>query len=375
MALLTAIAITKTRSRRWVFLVLTGLIFISMSGEFPVEIAGSLTRAPEPAPEPASAQMHFDYDSVGNLRGVLLPNGTKIEYVLDGANRRIGKKVNGTLVQRFLYDGRLQIAAELDGEGQLVSRFVFGVRRHVPDLLVRDGRQFRLIADHLGSVRLVVDCQSGEVAQRLDYDEFGVVMQDTNPGFQPFGFAGGLYDRHTRLTRFGARDYEAETGRWTSRDPILFAAGQANLYAYVLNDPVNAFDPHGLQAGESDATPLSPAAQQAIDVINERNKTRTPAVVKALRRLNPFPPGPPVHRPEWGSREWAGEPSSRPIYCPRPPDRPPLAPGDFYVGDERDELEAHWGQPAPEFNETNFPTADIKVEAEEKADTATAIRG
>jgi hypothetical protein len=25
-------------------------------------------------------------------------------------------------------------------------------------------------------------------------DEFGNVLADSNPGFQPFGFAGGLYD-------------------------------------------------------------------------------------------------------------------------------------------------------------------------------------
>jgi len=30
--------------------------------------------------------------------------------------------------------------------------------------------------------------------------------------FQPFGFAGGLYDQHAKLTRFGERDYDAETG-------------------------------------------------------------------------------------------------------------------------------------------------------------------
>jgi len=42
----------------------------------------------------------------------------------------------------------------------------------------------------------------------------GNVINDTNPGFQPFGFAGGLYDPDTRLTRFGVRDYDAETGRW-----------------------------------------------------------------------------------------------------------------------------------------------------------------
>ncbi len=34
-----------------------------------------------------------------------------------------------------------------------------------------------------------------------------------NPSFQPFGFAGGLYDLDTKLTRFGARDYDAETSR------------------------------------------------------------------------------------------------------------------------------------------------------------------
>lgn len=48
--------------------------------------------------------------------------------------------------------------------------------------------------------------------------------------------------------RFGARDYDPYTGRWTARDPILFAGGQANLYAYVRNDPVNLFDMSGLGA-------------------------------------------------------------------------------------------------------------------------------
>jgi len=40
--------------------------------------------------------------------------------------------------------------------------------------------------------RLVVNTSDGTVAQRTDYDEFGVVLVDTSPGFQPFGFAGGL---------------------------------------------------------------------------------------------------------------------------------------------------------------------------------------
>ena len=72
-------------------------------------------------------------------------------------------------------------------------------------------------------------------------------MTDTDPDFRvPFGFAGGLYDPDTKLTHFGFREYDAYTGKWTAKDPILFAGGDSNLYGYVLNDPVNLVDPWGL---------------------------------------------------------------------------------------------------------------------------------
>ena len=93
----------------------------------------------------------------------------------------------------------------------------------------------------------VVDVATGAIAQRMDYDEFGVVMMDTSPGFQPFGFGGGLFDKDTGLVRFGARDYDAQTGRWTAKDPILFGGRDTNLYGYVLNDPINFRDTTGLQ--------------------------------------------------------------------------------------------------------------------------------
>lgn len=104
----------------------------------------------------------------------------------------------------------------------------------------------RLVKDHLGSVRRVVDVSSGAVLQALEYDAWGRVLSDTNPGAQPFGFAGGLYDADTGLVRFGAREYSAEVGRWWSKDPIRFRGDGPNLYAYVENDPVNEVDPEGL---------------------------------------------------------------------------------------------------------------------------------
>ena len=187
----------------------------------------------------------YTYDVFGNLTRVDLPNGNRMEYVIDGFNRRVATHVNGVQVRQYVYQSPLQIAAELDATGQLVSRFVYGSRPQVPDYMEKNGTTYRLITDHLGSVRLVVDAQTGAIAQRLDYDEFGRVLQDTNPGFQPCGFAGGLYDPATQLVRFGARDYDPETGRWTAKDPILFAGGDTNLYGYVVNDPVNKIDPSG----------------------------------------------------------------------------------------------------------------------------------
>lgn len=65
---------------------------------------------------------------------------------------------------------------------------------------------------------------------------------------QPSGFAGGLYDPDTGLVHFGHREYDAETGRWTTIDPIQLAGGDTNYYADVSNDPVNWIDPAGLRA-------------------------------------------------------------------------------------------------------------------------------
>jgi RHS repeat-associated protein len=154
--------------------------------------------------------------------------------------------------------------AELDGSGNVISRFIYGTRSNVPDYMLKGANSYRIISDHLGSPRLVVDTATGAIIQQITYDAFGNVTSDTNPGFQPFGFAGGIYDQNTKLTLFGVRDYYAETGRWTAKDPILFAGGSKNLYGYALGDSVNLLDPNGKQGapgvGPSGEAGTNPAA-------------------------------------------------------------------------------------------------------------------
>ena len=188
----------------------------------------------------------YDYDELGNLLDVTMPGGTQITYLLDGRSRRIGKVVNGVLAKGFLYQDALRPAAELDGNGNVVARFIYATEENTPVYLIKGGSTYRVIKDYLGSPRLLVDVATGQVAQELDYDEFGNIIRDTSPGFQPFGFAGGIYDPDTTLVHFGARDYDPQAGRWTAKDPILFNGGQTNLYVYTGNDPVNFIDPWGL---------------------------------------------------------------------------------------------------------------------------------
>jgi RHS repeat-associated protein len=163
---------------------------------------------------------------------------------VDAAGRRIGRKVNGSLTQSWLYQDGLKPIAELDSGGNVVSRFVYAGKANVPEYMVKGGVEYRLLTDHLGSVRLVVNVNDGTIGERLDYDEFGQVLHDSNPGFQPFGFDGGLYDSATALVRFGSRDFDAKSGRWLGKDPVREAGG-VNLYLYVNNDPLNQVDQNG----------------------------------------------------------------------------------------------------------------------------------
>jgi len=207
---------------------------------------GVLQSVSDSSTSPASVTS-YTYDALGNLKSVTLPSGDVISYTISGLNQRFQKSKNSVVKAEFVYmpDNR-RIAAVLDSSGNLKSQFVYGVKSNVPDYMINGGNTYKIVSDHLGSVRMVVDTSTGTIAEQIDYDDFGNVISDTSPGFQPFGFAGCLYDHDTHLCRFGARDYDASIGRWTSKDPTLFFnGGGVNLYGYTFADPINFVDLSG----------------------------------------------------------------------------------------------------------------------------------
>jgi RHS repeat-associated protein len=147
-------------------------------------------------------------------------------------------------VEKYLWQGMTRLLAIYNGANTLVMRFEYADER-MPVAMTAGGLRYNLIYDHVGSLRSVAD-NSGNVVKSIQYDSFGNILEETNPAFYvPIGFAGGLHDRDTGLVRFGYRDYDPDVGRWTAKDPIGFAGGDTDLYGYVLNDPVNSFDPEG----------------------------------------------------------------------------------------------------------------------------------
>jgi RHS repeat-associated protein len=111
--------------------------------------------------------------------------------------------------------------------------------------LQRSGQLYFVAVDPVGSPRVVTDA-TGAIIRTAEYDAFGRPGAVTGSFELAVGFAGGLADPVTGLVRFGLRDYDPVTGRWTARDPIFLSGKQFNLYQYVAGNPVSLRDPSGL---------------------------------------------------------------------------------------------------------------------------------
>ena len=143
------------------------------------------------------------------------------------------------------------IYVELDGNNQLIARYLHGDGFDQTfarvDLRAANASERVLwyLTDHLNSVRLVLD-ESGAVLDQIAYDAFGNIVAQLNPLLvNPILFASREFDAETGLYYNRARYLDPTTGRWTTQDPLGFAAGDANLYRYVFNAPTVFTDPSG----------------------------------------------------------------------------------------------------------------------------------
>ena len=192
-------------------------------------------------------RFEYRYSPDGQLLFVQRPDGVLVEYAHDAYGRRSEKRVAGTVVERYRWNGLTQLVAFEDHNGP--AEFEYH-RQRMPYAMLRDGKRYWLYYDQIGSLKAVEEVvdDADRIVKALHYDAFGTLLADSNPGFTvPLGYGGGLPDRHTGLVRFGLRDYDPDVGRWTAKDPIGYAGGDNDLYGYCLDDPINGVDPEGLE--------------------------------------------------------------------------------------------------------------------------------
>ncbi len=171
-----------------------------------------------------------------------------IAYTYDVNDRRIAKTVTtgtGTQVEHMVYDGD-NIALTFDGGGNQTHRYLY---RPEADRVLADenasGQVLWALTDNQGTVRDLID-STGAVANHIKYDSFGNITSQTNPAVNfRYGYTGQEFDKETGQYYYRARYYDAGIGRFLSEDPIGFDSGDANLYRYVGNRPLDHVDPFG----------------------------------------------------------------------------------------------------------------------------------
>ena len=218
----------------------------------------------------------YAYDADGNrVSRTNKATGTVDAYAYDQRDRLVGittRDAGGVLLasETYRYDDfgwKILRVVDADGDGPAPARteqFVYD-RNNVAMILSstanqlfldgagidnvlaeQDGSQLRwLLPDHQGTVHDVV-AVDGTILDHIRYGSFGNVTGDTDASAAPrYGYTGRELDRVSGMMDYRARWYDPRLGRFLTRDPLGFAAGDPNLYRYVHNDPFDAVDPTG----------------------------------------------------------------------------------------------------------------------------------
>ena len=211
----------------------------------------------------------FEWDPMNRLTAVT--SGThRSEFTYNGLSQRVKvvEKDNGNVTstkQCVWVPADPQPFEERDGSNNVTKRYY-------PHGMQVGSSNYYYANDHLGSIRELTD-SSGVVQARYDYDPYGRRTKVSGTLDADFGFTGHYYHQPSGLSLTLYRGYDADFGRWLSRDPIgdpFFLGFETlpasapdpiviettaesrqglNLYCYVKNDPISNADVNGLQCG------------------------------------------------------------------------------------------------------------------------------
>ena len=213
-------------------------------GAYTHDVAGNVTRIERDGIPTLDLTWNSQYQLVP-----VSTNGVFAEsYTYDALSRRVSTTtLEGTT--RHIYDNNWQVIADIDEQGSVIASYTWG--EGIDNLLAVNigGATYYPLTDVQGTVWGYVDAQNNVVAS-WTYDAWGNVLSEyIAPSAAAlasirYRFQGREWSAATGLINFRMRWYDAETGRWLSKDPIGLYGG-LNLYAFCRNTPIGYIDPQG----------------------------------------------------------------------------------------------------------------------------------
>ena len=211
-------------------------------GSYTYAFAGNVTRIERDGRPTLELAWNSQYQLVS-----VATNGVFAEsYAYDA----LGRRVSTTTLEettRHVYDDGWQVIADLDANGNVVASYVWGDGIDRLLAVKVGGASYYPLTDIQGTVWGYVDSQNNVVA-RWQYDAWGNVVDEFVSVLElaslRYRFQCREWSAATGLVNFRMRWYDAETGRWLSKDPIGLNGG-LNLYAFCKCNPVVFCDSNG----------------------------------------------------------------------------------------------------------------------------------
>jgi RHS repeat-associated protein len=186
----------------------------------------------------------YAYDDQSRLVQVVDGDGNTTQYEYSVFGQRSATVYNGQRTE-YLVDplGLGNVLAEYDASGNLTAQYTHGL-----GLVSRSNSSGAAYYnfDGNGSTANLTGV-NGTVLNRYNYQPFGEDFYESESVANPFEYAGqfGLMEEANGLDFMRARFYDSRIGRFMTTDPIGLQGRDANLYRYVVNDPIDYLDPSG----------------------------------------------------------------------------------------------------------------------------------
>ncbi|MDR2171390.1 MAG: RHS repeat-associated core domain-containing protein [Planctomycetaceae bacterium] len=209
---------------------------------------------------------HHLFDGIGQIKSGKVYTDSLLNYRYDNSNRLVSRTVDQT-------DNQIVLQFE---NNELVQRNFWG--SEIDELLAVDNliddETLWVLADHLNSTRHILRNENNQITNiaSINYDAFGNIAEGENP--INIAYTGKYYDDITNLQWNINRWYDQKTGQWISEDPLGFGAGDANLYRYVGNNPINMIDPNGLDEFPGEYEHIKPDIRNQNSVEDFLNKMK-----------------------------------------------------------------------------------------------------